>query len=463
MGVFDFFKNPNGNDLQAVVSPDRKKKNFLEQFLPEDEDKRQALARALMSGGAAAMMAGGPSVGKPTNLLQALGAGLGSGVSSYGEDVLNQAKMSASRNTARNDQIKLQLAQDKATRAKAFADKYGAPGVNGYSPEALSELFQIQMESGDEAGARDTLGMIQSLQQTASKAGMVVGQNGKYELAGGYGESLFDTKKAESLGSAVGQNAQYTTDRKDFMYGAENPEFRRYEADKAKSNSTNVNVNTAPKDGEIFKALQAEREKAAGSQNGLRLVYEMKQALPNAILGFGSDYLLYGQKAIAALGGDASRVVDTESLKVNAMELAASMKGELVGNQQISDSDMKFVQAVAAGDTSLDGGTIKRLVDIREKQLTGNIQRYNSRIDEIYPDNAENKVNRNYFGGISVPENPHTKKSSPSPSSPSPSGDSAKSSRAGGATVVNSEAEFNALPPGTSFRFADEDVVRVKR
>ena len=459
MGVFDFFKNPNGNDLQAVVSPEKKKKNFLEQFLPEDEDKRQALARALMSGGAAAMMAGGPSVGKPTNLLQALGAGIGAGTSAYGEDVLNQAKMSASRNTSRNDQIKLQMAQDKASRAKAFADKYGAPGVNGYSPEALSELFQIQMESGDEAGARDTLGMIQSLQQTGAKAGMVVGKNGNFELAGGYGESLFDTKKAESLGSAVGQNAQYTTDRKDFMYGAENPEFRKYETDKAKSNSTNVNVNTAPDKGEIWKAMDKERENASGSQAGLRLVYEMKKALPNAITGFGADYLLMGQRAIAALGGDASRVVDTETLKTQSMELAAKMKGELVGNQQISDSDMRFVQQVAAGDTNLDAGTIERLVNIREKQLTGNIQRYNSRIDEIYPDNPENKINRNYFGGIGVPENPHTKKTGASPTSDSP----AKTSRTGGVTVVSSEAEFNALPPGSSFRFADEEVVRVKR
>ncbi|MCZ4089070.1 hypothetical protein [Sinorhizobium psoraleae] len=92
------------------------------------------------------------------------------------------------------------------------------------------------------------------------------------------------------------------------------------------------------------------------------------------------------------------------------MELAANMKGDLVGNQQISNSDMAFVQQVAAGDTNLDAGTIRKLVDIREKQLKGNVENYNSRVDAIYPDSPENKANRSFLGGIAVPENPYADK-----------------------------------------------------
>lgn len=452
--IWDFLKkrrDDGSNDLEAVLTPE-KPQNFLSQFLPEDEDKREAVARALIQGGAAAMMSGGPST-TPTNLLQVLGAGVAGGAKGY-DDAL-ESNLEAQKFGAANkiNNVKLQNLQDSQNRTNAFVQKYGKPSANGYSIEALFALHQLQLENGDEESARATQKMIQSLQQEAAGKGMILGDKG-YELAPGYGESLFDTEKAKGLGSAIGKNAEFTTDRKDFMFGQTDPEFRKYELEKAKSNS--INVNTAPKDGEIFKAMDKERENAAGSQAGLRLVYEMKNSLPNAITGFGADYLLAGQKAIAALGGDASRVVDTETLKTNAMELAAKMKGELVGNQQISDSDMRFVQQVAAGDTKLDGGTIKRLVDVREKQLIGNIDRYNSRVNQLYPDTPENTTNRNYFGGVTVPENPHSKPTSPS-------GDaSAKGDRLSGVVTVTTEEQFNALPKGTTYRIEGESGVWVK-
>lgn len=401
MGVFDFIpKMGGGNDLEAVVNPKKKKDNFLSQFLPEDPDKKDALARALILGGASAMAAGGPST-TPTNFLSALGQGLAGGVAGYDKAVATNVK-------AKADKAKEQA----SALAQQFASSIGSPnGDNGYSVDQLQQFLKYQIATGDDAGARDTLGMIQQLQQTGAKNGMVVGKDG-FELAPGYGDSLFHTKKAESLGSAVGQNAQKTTDEKDFEYGVQNPAFRDYENEKAKQKGTNVTVSTAPKDGEIWKAMDKERENAAQSAAGLNLVYEMKHTLPNAITGFGSDYILQGQKAIAALGGDASKVVDTETLKTQAMELAAKMKGDLVGNQQISNSDMEFVQRVSAGDTKLDAGTISRLVDLREKQLKGNVDRYNSRVDQLYPDTPDNQTNRNYFGGIVVPENPYAGKKS---------------------------------------------------
>lgn len=404
MSVFNFFrkKNPTGEDsLKSVVlGQEQEKKNFLDQFLPEDPEKRDALARSLLMGGASMMAAGGPSA-TPTNIFSVLGQGLAGGVSAYDKTLATNAETAKAR-----------AAKEQANMAMKFASSIGGPnGDTGYTPEQLAEIYKYQVATGDEAGARDTLGMIQQLQQTGAKNGMVVTQDG-FRLAPGYGDSLYDTKKNESLGSAVGQNAQKTTDQKDFEYGAQNPAFRQYEDDRSKANQTNVTVSTAPKDGKLWEAMDEQRKNAEQSMGGLKLVYEMKNSLPNAITGFGSDYLLMGQKAIAALGGDSSKVVDTETLKTQAMELAAKMKGELVGNQQISNSDMEFVQRVSAGDTTLDSGTIGHLIDIREKQLKSNIERYNSRIDELYPNTPDNEINRNYFGGITVPEDPYKQRSS---------------------------------------------------
>lgn len=452
--IWDFLrrkKDDGSNDLEAVLTPEPKQQNFLQQFLPEDPDKREAVARALISGGAAAMMAGGPSVGTPTNLLQVLGAGVAGGAKGYDsalESNLEAQKFGAANRAAN---VKLQQYQD----AQDFASTLGTGGDGAFSIADLKKLYQQYIAAGEYSAANSILERIQRLDDERRKEGMVLGEGG-YELAPGITDSIFDTKRAESLGSAVGQNAQITADQKDFRAGQADPAFRLYEQEKARDSKSNINVNTAPKDGEIFKSMDRERENAAGSQAGLRLVYEMKNSLPNAITGFGADYLLAGQKAIAALGGDASRVVDTETLKTNAMELAAKMKGELVGNQQISDSDMRFVQQVAAGDTKLDGGTIKRLVDVREKQLIGNIDRYNSRVNQLYPDTPENTTNRNYFGGVTVPENPHSKTTSPS-------GDtSAKGDRVGGVVTVTTEEQFNALPKGTTYRIEGENGVWVK-
>ncbi|EGL64178.1 hypothetical protein AGRO_3094 [Agrobacterium sp. ATCC 31749] len=443
-GVFDFLfkKKPNGeDDLKAVLTPEQAKKdNFLSQFLPEDPEKRQSLAQSLLLGGASMMAAGGPSE-KPTNLLSVIGQGLGNGVGAYNANMDGIADRQTKGITNRANQVKLQSVQDAQNRAATFVEKYGSPSENGYSIEALFELHKMQLANGDDEGARATQKQIQALQQHGAENGMVLGDDGSYRLADGYGKSLFDTKKAESLGSAVGQNAEITADQKDFKFGLDNPEFRKYET--AKKKDTNINVSTGPKDGDMWKAMDKERENASGAQGALNQVYEMKHALGNATTGFGANQLLWGQKVIAAMGGDSSKVADTETFRTQAMEMAARMKGDLVGNAQISDSDMRFVQQVSGGDITLDKATLERLLDIREKSLGGIIDRYNSKIERIYPDTEENKTNRTYFGGINAPENPYKK----------------------GAVVVDSQEGYDAVPAGASYRFSDDppEMVRRKR
>lgn len=450
MGVFDFLKggiSSGGNSLKEAVSPT--KKNFLSQFLPEDEEKKRALARALLSGGAGMMMASGPSL-KPTNFLQSLGAGLGAGLTGYDESIAND--LAAGKVRAAQQEADAKAAQEqKLSQMREGLFVGDDNGDLGFKIDQLKDYMRYQIEAGDDAGARDSLSYIQALQKEAASKGLQTTEGG-FVATPGYNENLGQTERFKAGGRVAGEEAFRQTDdiREYNLYvkqteaaGGQPEDFTTWMQAAKKAGATTVNVGneTDPGKGEIFKAMNEERENANQSARGLKLVYEMKKAIPNAITGFGADYLLAGRKAVAALGGDSSAVVDTESLKTQAMELAANMKGDLVGNQQISNSDMEFVQRVAAGDMSLDAGTLKRLVGIREIALKGNIERYNARVDQLYPDTPDNKNTRAFFGGLTVPEDPYAGQESGSDD---------------GVVVVSTEAEFNALPAGTPFRLDDD-------
>ncbi|MCZ4089072.1 hypothetical protein [Sinorhizobium psoraleae] len=132
-------------------------------------------------GGASMMAAGGPS-SEPTNFMSVLGHGLAGGAKAYDGTLELNAERAKSRAVSSEAALKLMNSQTSQALYQAFFDKYGEPGPDGYPPEALAELAQIQASTGDEAGARQTFEQIQQLQQTGAKNGMVVGENG-FQLA----------------------------------------------------------------------------------------------------------------------------------------------------------------------------------------------------------------------------------------------------------------------------------------
>ena len=439
MNVLDWFrkKTPDGNDdLKTVVlGPEKKERNLLTQWIPEDPDKRDALSRALLMGGAQMMAASGPS-STPTSLFSAMGQGIAGGVGAYDKTLATNAETAKARAAKEGSQMAMQ-----------FASSIGGPsGDTGYTTEQLAEILKYQIATGDEAGARDTLGMIQQLQQTGAKNGMVVNEDGSFRLADGYGDSLFDTKKNESLGNAVGQNAQITSDQKDYRAGVEDPAFRAYETDKAKSSATNVTVSTAPKDGKIFEAMDEERKGAVSARNSLNSIYEAKKAIQNgAVTGFGADNVLAMRKAAQLIGvGDPTLIENTETFRSAVAPMIGAMIKDMVGSANISNSDREFAEKAAGGNISLDEASIARLLNIQETVQKDKIARYNSRVDQLYPDLPENQTNRSFFGGIDVPENPYA------------NGQGASQGTTGNERVrVTSQAEYDALPPGTKVVLPD--------
>ncbi|MBN7809114.1 hypothetical protein JZX86_27730 [Agrobacterium rosae] len=197
--------------------------------------------------GAAMMMAGGPSA-TPQNFLGALGQGIASGSVANAEHRKDSVALAA----ARQKQEQLKRGQDLAAGIGGSIGSNGAVSATGLSQEELMKVWRYQIETGDEAGARDTLGMIQQLQQTGAKEGMVVGKNGKFDVAPGYGESLGDVEMQKATGRVAGEEAVKQTDdiREYNLYTEQEKEAGRTPGDftswmrqNKKSGSTQVNVN----------------------------------------------------------------------------------------------------------------------------------------------------------------------------------------------------------------------------
>ncbi|AYD00913.1 hypothetical protein [Neorhizobium sp. NCHU2750] len=474
--IWDFLtrKKTDGNDLEAVLTPE-KQPNFLSQFLPEDQDKREAVARALIQGGASAMMAGGPSVGKPTNLLQVLGAGVAGGAKGYDDALTTDLEAKKFGAASRVNDYKMKTLGDNQARTKAFVAKWGSPGVNGYPPEALGELAELQMLNGDDEGARQTLKQVQALQQKGADEGMIVDPTtGGFKLAPGFGESLFDTEKAKGLGKAIGANQETTADIKNYEYGVDKPGFVDYQTQQKRAG-------VASPDNEFDKKgaqLAAERYNTLAQQG-----VEAQQMVGNvnnlAELGkqIGTGRWAQVKKAwgpwAASFGVKVDGLDESQAFESMKARIAPGMRVPGSGASSDTDVNMFMDSLPSLGNTpkgnEIISDTIKSVQDVK-----------------IQAASIANQVNS---GQISWQEGDKQIAALPDPyanfkayrkggkdsgSDKSPSGDKSSSTDAAApktgrvdanVAVIGSQADYEALPKGAAYRFASdsETTVRTKR
>lgn len=465
--IWDFLKrkkDDGSNDLEAVISPEPKQQNFLSQFLPEDPDKREAVARALIQGGAAAMMAGGPSVGKPTNLLQVLGAGVAGAGQGYGDalDSSLEAKKFGAAN--RINDLKMKTLSDNQARTKAFVAKWGSPGVNGYPPEALGELAELQMLNGDDEGARQTLKQVQALQQKGADEGMIVDPaTGGFKLAPGFGQSIFDVEKAKGLGGAVGKNAETTADIKNYEYGVETPGFVDYQTAQKRagvaSPENEFDKKGAQLAAERYNTMAQEGTAAQQMVGNVQNLTELGKVI-------GTGRWAQVKKAwgpwAESFGVKVDGLNETQAFESMKSSIAPGLRPP--GSGASSDTDVAlFLNGLPSlGNTSegnaLIADTIKSVQDVKIQaaQIANRVNKgeipwqEGDKLIAALPDPYANfKAYRKAASGGSD--------KSPTGEVPNESGPVG-----GGVTVVSTEEQFNALPKGTRFRFDDEQTVRVK-
>jgi hypothetical protein len=470
MGVFDFLSRKSANnDLQAVLTPE-KQENLLSQFLPDDPDKRSQIARALIMGGASAMAAGGPSVGKPTNLLSVLGSGLAGGVKGYSDAEIADNDLAKTRSANATNQFKMQQIGDGQARAKAFFAKHGSPTQAGYGPEALAELMQLQLLNGDEEGARASQAQLQKLQLHAADNGMVIDPNsGGFKLAPGYGESLFDTQKAKSLGDSVGENEKFTADRKNYLFGKTDPGFIDYQTEQKKAGVANPDNEFQKKSNQLAaERYQTMSQQGAEAQTMVGNIQNLSELGKTIGTGRWAQVKKSWGPWAESFGVKVDGLDEAQAYESLKNRIAPTLRAPGSGSSSDTDVNMFMSSLPSLGNTpegnALIADTIKSVQDV--KTAAGNIaNRVNSgeiswqegdKLVAELPNPYERFKEYRKSGGITSSTDKPTK--SPSSDSDKP----AAAPKTGRVAVVTSEAEYNTLPSGSPYRFSDEETVRTK-
>jgi hypothetical protein len=210
----------------------------------EDPDKQDALSNGLIQMGAAMAAYNAPSTNPAAaSALGGLGFGIGQGNKAYTQYGQDQADIAYKKAQAGVANAKLAAAQKGSALAESLGDlprnSDGSIDYRGLSPDQLYAYFKYQVATGDDAGARDTLGMIQQLQQTGAKNGMLINGDGKFENAPGYVGALNQQEEGKSSGRKAGEAPfETTSDITNFKFAQEHPAFidpAKQRADAAKA------------------------------------------------------------------------------------------------------------------------------------------------------------------------------------------------------------------------------------
>lgn len=234
-----------GTAQQPQEQPQPQQQNLLSRFLPQDEDKREALSMFLLNAGAGMMVAGGPSA-TPMNFGSAVGQGLGAGAKAYAQARNDAASNAVSRAKVRSDQVKLQQAQ----AAQNFATGVNTDGNAGFSIPDLKKLYQQYLAMGEFSAANTILERIQRLDDEQAKKGLVRGDSG-YLLADGVAAGEGAIERSKSAGRVQGEEQYKKTDdireyelyeRQEGAAGRTPQDFTTWSRQNKKSGSTQVTV-----------------------------------------------------------------------------------------------------------------------------------------------------------------------------------------------------------------------------
>jgi hypothetical protein len=188
------------------------------------------------------------------------------------------------------------------------------------------------------------------------------------------------------------------TEIQTFEYGQRNPEFAQRQLELKRAGAQNINVGGGS-DRQIFDTMGESATSARAAATGLAALREARAAVEGGIVsGVGADFNLGLRRAAAALGADASKVVNTETFRsAIAPQIAAMMKAT-VGSTQISNADREFAEKAAGGSITLNEGSIRRLLDIMERANVGLIETHQKRLDAVYPESGNFGRERALFG-----------------------------------------------------------------
>ncbi|MBR0868933.1 hypothetical protein JQ633_01075 [Bradyrhizobium tropiciagri] len=194
--------------------------------------------------------------------------------------------------------------------------------------------------------------------------------------------------------------------------------------------------NTAQRDimtKSLLPRVDQSQEKASAARDDINSIHAAREQLDaqgGVFSGTLADKKLALGKIYAMLGGDNSKVANTESYGAAIGQRVASMVKAFGSGTAISDSDRKFASAMAGGNITLDESSMRRILDIGEKAARAKIVQHNQFVDKIVGANEALKPARDSFL-VTAP------------------GDYKKPS--GSTAAISSRADYDKLPSGATF------------
>jgi hypothetical protein len=177
---------------------------------------------------------------------------------------------------------------------------------------------------------------------------------------------------------------------------------------------------------EVFKQVNASRALAKGAQQALVASRNAMDAFDKgAITGIGANQKLDVAKLFTALNltDQGDRIRNTEVFR-NAMQpIIASILHQTSGTSQLSEGELRFAQRAAAGDITLEPGSIKELMRIIDKRSNEMINDHQTLTGALF---GKDNPQANALFGVERPP--------------------------GTVVEVGSEAEAAKLPVGTKVR-----------
>ena len=236
-------------------------------------------------------------------------------------------------------------------------------------------------------------------------------QKQKYELATPEHDLMLEEKRGQILAQEYEQRKRADEEKQRARYG-NLPEY-------------------------VVKDLEGSRDKAHASVLSLEAMRNAKEALDaGTVVGpLAKVKLAYYRTRALAGDPEAQRIVaNTESFSASLGPTVMSAV-KSYGGPQVSNSDREYAAAMSGADISLSEGAIRRIMAIGERSANAAISEHRLKLDRELGDKPPL---RRYFD---VPE--------PQPAIPIDRGGAKKDAPV---VDVGSEAEANALAPGTRFR-----------
>ncbi|WP_354265391.1 hypothetical protein [Bradyrhizobium sp. JR18.2] len=138
-------------------------------------------------------------------------------------------------------------------------------------------------------------------------------------------------------------------------------------------------VNPALKD--LSEQFSGARGDASSAADTIRYVQSARGELDKSggvITGAGANERLQLQKVGSLLGvTNPEAITNTETFRTQIKPIVLSTVKGLGAGSGISNADREFAEKAAGGDITLDGATIRRVLDITERAARSKIQRYN--------------------------------------------------------------------------------------